>query len=1179
MPIPSFFIGIGGTGDWVLTFLKAKLQATYGGEIPKTIRFRLLDTVGATLREEAFRAEDQAYNRTTWEGSRREKVAAVETVRIAGSEYVALEQNETKELVNLAKRIRGDEGEGKKIESEYLQWFQADYYLRLLGDTNFTLSLGAGQWRQFGRMALFLNARGTDAPVLTTIQSNLRQLRQAWGGGSEPIPVYIIGSLAGGTGAGIFLDLANLVRHSSHDSTIGEIRLVGVFVLPGAFSRVAGVGELNKSQAYAALRELHRFQSQFGMQEPFFIQYGKNFRTELSSKLFDAVYLLDGDRARHPLDNVLPYEGLFPSIADGLEVFVDAKVGKMLLDTTINQTSEYVKTLTQNPDAAPAHAETVSALFSTFGTWKVILPAWDYSRKFAYQLVRDFIDKLAQPKVQERTITGLLDSIRLGQTDPLVDHKAEATTLLNKAHAIFKDFIDRLPGQPGSADLPKFAEGFQNGQRIVNKYFQVKNAQISPRVIEEGLKLFRDVVERVEDGGEAGETPSYAISRVTRLCTELRTEYFKVNGEFDRSLTFVHDQVMQEVKVGLNDALIKVLQGGASYLERIGTLGYLQRLLSEMTVILDELRLKVMAEIKEVVTQIKGELTAAESKVQTAYADMEPTKTYTKGWLGFGQERIATSIKRQQEYLAAFKGHIQREQLERLINGLEQIFEKTGEHLEQWSDEVNSWARYLCLGVEEEDGRRTNAFQECLTQILMIEDELQRLARSYTSSIGLSVWDPQSSAPPDTTMGGWEEKIFKQMEKTAAGKFLWQEWLESTLWQVSFPPPDQASSKKPVFELTLLEKDAEGREQRVFIGREKVREEFYDRGFALVKGRMQEKSVLEYLQAKHTPEEIAETLHKKTAPMLSTTEQRKTAGFLIYQRKPGFDAFITEIETALQKNDDLKDDKLRKSANLSDNCENPYILTFAILQDIITWDEIRQVESYAQKYWKDMSATDKVEAIPHRHYHSFRCEEEAVKIEKKYYTDRYSFDGAVSLAPLVYRLLEYPDKLKTFMDAQVYGLVGRGWYLDEYEAWCLTHQALADPQASFDVQGVIKGEVEGIVLAWGKGGKSSSLLDALSGFILRGKCLARIEKQLSLNQLTKAITREKERLQQDHQAGYKDIILQKYQSLLQSVNDDKWWETHQKVGGSWEKESLRIIYRYFLKENIARLQGQIDEQR
>ncbi len=40
----TLFIGLGGTGDWVLTYLKEKVRAIYG-EIPPQIQFRLLDTL------------------------------------------------------------------------------------------------------------------------------------------------------------------------------------------------------------------------------------------------------------------------------------------------------------------------------------------------------------------------------------------------------------------------------------------------------------------------------------------------------------------------------------------------------------------------------------------------------------------------------------------------------------------------------------------------------------------------------------------------------------------------------------------------------------------------------------------------------------------------------------------------------------------------------------------------------------------------------------------------------------------------------------------------------------------------------------------------------------------------------------------------------------------------------
>ncbi len=120
--------------------------------------------------------------------------------------------------------------------------------------------------RAFGRLALFdhyhtivqrvrqeIETFLTDAPLLQADKVTKRGLRT-----NRP-RVYIVACLAGGTGSGMFLDVAYLVRHEMRQ--VGYVRpeVVGMFFVPPADAFAPRSNAM--ANTYAALAELHHFQS------------------------------------------------------------------------------------------------------------------------------------------------------------------------------------------------------------------------------------------------------------------------------------------------------------------------------------------------------------------------------------------------------------------------------------------------------------------------------------------------------------------------------------------------------------------------------------------------------------------------------------------------------------------------------------------------------------------------------------------------------------------------------------------------------------------------------------------------------------------------------------------------------------------------------------------------------
>ena len=68
--------------------------------------------------------------------------------------------------------------------------------------------------------------------------------------------VYVVAGLGGGTGGGMFLDLAYAARHKLRQLGYGDAEVIGLFLLPAAEKGAKGPGVAN---TYTALRELNHF--------------------------------------------------------------------------------------------------------------------------------------------------------------------------------------------------------------------------------------------------------------------------------------------------------------------------------------------------------------------------------------------------------------------------------------------------------------------------------------------------------------------------------------------------------------------------------------------------------------------------------------------------------------------------------------------------------------------------------------------------------------------------------------------------------------------------------------------------------------------------------------------------------------------------------------------------------
>lgn len=139
---------------------------------------------------------------------------------------------------------------------EYTRWFPVNKFLANRG-----MLQGAGQVRSISRLAAIASEQNGKFQVL---KNEINRIRQNHGdGGTSNITVMVVGSITGGTGAGIFLQLPFYIRHLIKETAgINSIVIRGMFIGPDI---TAGEqpSPLNESavrvNAYACLKELNAF--------------------------------------------------------------------------------------------------------------------------------------------------------------------------------------------------------------------------------------------------------------------------------------------------------------------------------------------------------------------------------------------------------------------------------------------------------------------------------------------------------------------------------------------------------------------------------------------------------------------------------------------------------------------------------------------------------------------------------------------------------------------------------------------------------------------------------------------------------------------------------------------------------------------------------------------------------
>jgi hypothetical protein len=231
---PTLIVGMGGTGARSVRLLKRMVERYFrsrGCEVPPMIRYLVIDT--EDMRNQPG---EQA---------------------LTPDEYVNLGSDfDANRVVEYMEQTEG-------LYESIREWWTGSGH----DAGRIRVKNGAGQMRDVGRLALFvgyqqlvdrMKATLASLQSVTTLQRS-QQILAPIGLKPDPSPqVWLVGSLCGGTGSGIFLDVAYMLRDLLQ--TRSTFLPSGIFVLPQAFMP-ALVGKVDlqrriQANAYAAMLEL-----------------------------------------------------------------------------------------------------------------------------------------------------------------------------------------------------------------------------------------------------------------------------------------------------------------------------------------------------------------------------------------------------------------------------------------------------------------------------------------------------------------------------------------------------------------------------------------------------------------------------------------------------------------------------------------------------------------------------------------------------------------------------------------------------------------------------------------------------------------------------------------------------------------------------------------------------------
>lgn len=580
MTRPAIVIGLGGTGQWVLTFLKKELLEIGNGEMPAGVKLLSFDTTSRTTAQAG-----QGNKRETEEDIRAGAVRLVE-----GKEFIPIGDN----ISQLVSEI----SQGKH---SHLQWFPAKSFLSKLPPAAFNTKEGSGQIRQMGRISIFRDLAAIQhSEILNRLRAAMQELQTKVSRDMQ-MEIIIVGSLAGGTGAGMLVDLALLVRAQAQKLVQNNYVVRGFFVLPRAFT-AAGIGEGRDmlARSFASWRELDRFMivsERFGLRQINYHEQNQDLRLKLDRRAYDVSYMVDPARQTvNTLENIRSEEGVFPALAHCVSAILDEKAGKAYTEFV---TTNLAGKLAQLP-RKPYH--------SAIGSYTLKVPVYYAQEKFSNQLALEVLREFLKPEINDKGKVTRVSELynreaNQGQTGRPAVIKFMTSAALNIGgneipNTMLLPLIAETRDKEAQRENMIVQQVARGGLTTTNSRYLMALTNISQD--EAGKLILRNITDELQHpiwrdvapSRQAGDTPEAGFSRIRNKVPQVRQEHYgldtasgeRLRGKYGKALEQAQAAQIARYRKLLAAWTLHTLNGDSSdpMIARSGKIGYVRAFYSEL---------------------------------------------------------------------------------------------------------------------------------------------------------------------------------------------------------------------------------------------------------------------------------------------------------------------------------------------------------------------------------------------------------------------------------------------------------------------------------------------------------------------------------------------------------------------------------------------------------------------
>ncbi len=734
MARPALIIGLGGTGQWVLTFLKKDLLEIGKGEMPSGIKLLAFDT---TKHSSAVAGYESKIEKDP--NDKRSKKAG------------AVELDDKVEYIHIGSNLNPLANEIKQKKHSHLNWFDATGFIRRLPEAALIAEDGAGAIRHVGRLALIADVQTrAHSKILSTIENAMSHIAHDVGVTVENrLEILIVGSLAGGTGAGMLVDMPMLCRAAAEAKFKGNIIVRGFIVTPRTFvSGAMGKGDDMLARSFAAWRELDRMlitSSEYGANQIKYSQKDSSLTISAGRRLYNSTYMIDPRRSKNPLDGIAPDAGVFPAIANAISAILDNSAGHTYSEQTINLSNTYF-TL----PLLPTH--------SAIGTFTMKVPVYYAQQKFTHELAKEVLDVLLAPvkndqgrvihlsntsnaevgqdKVGWIPVIDFLnsDSIKLGDIEvPLT----KLSKLIAKIR--FNDAMDKseLVTQVARGGLCTRASEWALGMMDVD---QDEGGKVALTDINKEVGF--QVWTKVRPSREEGDTPDSGYNRIIKGIERERSAHYGLDkaehgkrGSFGDEMERAKAAQLRLFSAALRIWTEKTLNGDNvnPRAARGGKLGYVQsfykNLIDVLTYFTGYLELVNRKRTEEL--HIDATVTKAELGSQRDYDQLK-----SKGCIfTFWDDQVHPDAHRaQRRFLEA----AQRTNNFRKDKILLSVYEETANEMKKIVEaglaDINAWVTHLATGEvrTQSDGKGGTVQNEIKSLYHAIQDELANIGVNHS---------------------------------------------------------------------------------------------------------------------------------------------------------------------------------------------------------------------------------------------------------------------------------------------------------------------------------------------------------------------------------------------------------------------------------------------------------------